>query len=96
MKYDKYEEMEIWKISQEIVKLIYDLTKRDNFKKDFNLKNQITRAAVSISSNIAEGFERNNNKEFIHFLKFSKGSLGEVKSQLNICKDINYISENEY
>ena len=96
MKIDKYEDLEIWKLSLSIVKSIYQLVSNKSFNKDFGLISQITRAAVSINSNIAEGFEKGNNNEFIRYLKISKGSVGEVKSQLIICKQINYINQKEY
>ena len=63
------------------------------FKKDFDLARQIRRASVSISSNIAEGFERNTDKEFIHFLYIAKGSAGEVRSQLYLACDLGYLSQ---
>lgn len=96
MKIERFEDLEIWKLSLKIVESIYRLVSKETFKKDFGIQNQITRAAVSINSNIAEGFEKNNNNEFVRFLKISKGSIGEVKSQLLICKKINYINEIEY
>jgi len=96
MKIEKFEELEIWKLSLKVVQNIYKLVANQNFKKDFGITNQLTRSAVSINSNIAEGFEKNNNNEFVRFLKISKGSTGELKSQLIICKKINYISDEQY
>lgn len=92
----RFEDLEIWKSSIEIAKLIYELTKKEKFSRDFGLKEQIQRAAVSISSNIVEGFEKNNNNEFARFLKIAKGSAGEVRNQLYIALSLNYISENEF
>ncbi|MDD5396700.1 MAG: four helix bundle protein [Candidatus Moranbacteria bacterium] len=96
MKIQKFEELNIWKLSLEITKEIYDLTSKGNFSKDFGLRDQIRRAVVSISSNIVEGFEKNNNNEFVRFLKISKGSAGEVRNQLYIALAIPYISQKEF
>jgi four helix bundle protein len=96
MKAASFEDLKVWQDSREFVKVIYELTSSDNFKKDFGLKDQIQRAAVSIMNNIAEGFERNNNNEFIRFLKYSKGSAGEVRSMLYIALDLNYISKKSF
>ena len=72
------------------------MTMSGKFKNDFGLKDQIQRAAVSVMNNIAEGFERDNNNEFIRFLRYSKGSAGEVRSLLYVAYDINYIDEDEF
>ncbi len=89
----KFEELEIWKLAREQAKEIYQLTKDGMFSKDFDLKNQINAAAGSSMDNIAEGFERFTNKEFAQFLVISKGSNGEVRSQLYRAFDRNHISE---
>jgi four helix bundle protein len=93
MKAASFEDLKVWQDSRAFVKAIYELTASDNFKKDYGLKDQIQRSAVSIMNNIAEGFERNNNREFIKFLKYSKGSAGEVRSMLYVALDLNYISK---
>jgi four helix bundle protein len=72
MKATTFEDLKVWKDAREFVKSIYELTSSGKFSKDFSLGNQIQRSAVSIMNNIAEGFERNNNREFIKFLKYSK------------------------
>ncbi len=72
------------------------MTKNKYFIKDFGLRDQIQRAAVSIMSNIAEEYERDNNKEFIKFLGYSKGSVGEVRSLLYVALDQAYISETDF
>lgn len=74
---------------------IYALTSRGSFAKDFGLRDQIQRAAVSIGSNIAEGFERDSNPELVKFLSYAKGSAGEVISQLHTAFDIGYVTEQE-
>lgn len=96
MKAKSFEEIKVWQDSREFVKSIYELTTNDKFKKDFGLKDQIQRAAVSIMNNIAEGFERNNNREFINFLGYSKGSAGEVRSMLYIALDLCYIRGEDF
>lgn len=90
-----FEELKSWQKARALTKEIYLLSQRSEFSKDFGFKDQIRRASVSISSNIAEGFERVGTKEFIQFLHYSKGSCGEVKSQLYLAFDLNYISEQE-
>jgi four helix bundle protein len=92
----KFEDLESWKVAREITKEIYRISKNDLFIRDYGLRDQICRASVSIMSNIAEGFERDGNKEFINFLSIAKGSSGEVRSQLYVALDQNYISENEF
>lgn len=95
-KINSFEEINAWKESRDFNKVIYGLTNKGEFEKDFDLKRQIRRASVSISSNIAEGFERNTNKEFIHFLYISKASAGEVRSQLYLAMDLGYLEEKEF
>ena len=96
MKIVRFEEMEIWKVSIKITKNVYDLTAKQGFSKDFGLRDQLRRAIVSISSNIVEGFERNNNNEFIRFLKIAKGSAGEARNQLHIALAVDYITLEEF
>ena len=78
----KFEDLEIWKLAREQANQIYKLTQDGGFSKDFELKNQINKSSGSVMDNIAEGFERFTNKEFAKFLIISKGSNGEVRSQL--------------
>jgi four helix bundle protein len=96
MRIEKFEEMKVWQEARILCKEIYYLTTKDGFKKDYGLKDQIQRASVSIITNIAEGFERDSNKEFIKFLNYSKGSAGEVRALLYIAFDLNYIDEEEF
>jgi len=96
MKITKFEELNIWKLSLKITKEIYDLTAKNEFSRDFGLRDQIKRAIISVSSNIVEGFEKNNNNEFIRFLKIAKGSAGETRNQLHIALTINYIENSEF
>ena len=96
MSVKKFEDLRIWQESRELTKIIYKLTAKSLFKKDYGLKDQIQRATVSIMNNIAEGFERDNNKEFIKFLTYSKGSCGEVRSLLYVASDLTYIEQSEF
>lgn len=89
----RFEEIEAWQLGRELAREIYAISRAGDFSKDWGLKDQIQRAAVSICSNIAEGFERSGNKEFANFLWIAKGSAGEVASQLYHAKDNGYISE---
>ena len=91
-----YEEIEAWQIGRQLVRDVYALTRGGNFAKDFGLKDQIQRAAVSVCSNIAEGFERRGNKEFIKFLWYAKGSAAEVSSQLYHAEDLAYITHEQF
>jgi four helix bundle protein len=82
MRITRFEDLKIWQIALKITKEIYEITNKKEFSKDFSLRDQIRRAIISDSSNIVEGFEKNNNNEFIRFLKIAKGSIGEVRNQL--------------
>ncbi len=87
--------MEIWKLSIKLATDIFKLSQKVQLDKDFGTKDQIRRASLSVSSNIAEGFDYNNNKQFIRFLNYSKGSLGELRSQIFLLKEFNY-NNNEF
>ena len=88
-----FEELQIWQKARELVKAIYKITMSDKFKKDYSLSDQIRRSSVSVMSNIAEGFERGSNTEFVQFLYIEKGSAGEVRTQLYIAYDLKYIDD---
>ena len=90
-----FEDLEVWKLSRELSNKIYNISNNGRFAKDFGLRDQIRRAAVSIMSNIAEGYERGGNKEFIQFLSIAKASGGEVRSQLYVVMDQGYIGKKE-
>ena len=95
-KFNSFEEINSWQKSRIFNKKVYKITESLNFKKDFDFVRQIRRASLSISSNIAEGFERNTDKEFIYFLYVAKASAGEVRSQLYLAFDLDYITRNEF
>ena len=78
--FKRFEEMEVWQKSRELIKLIYSLTLKKEFARDFSLRDQIRRAAVSVLSNIAAGYERESKKEFLRFLLIAKGSVSDVRS----------------
>ncbi len=88
MSWKSFEELKSWQLSRTFALKMYYATMQPTFK-DLDLQRQLRRAVVSISSNIAEGFERNTDKEFIHNLYIAKGSAGEVRSQLYIALDLN-------
>jgi four helix bundle protein len=92
-----FEEIRSWQASREFNKRIYQITNDSHyFKNDFELKNQVRKSSISISSNIAEGFERETPKEFIRFLYIAKGSAGECRSQLFLAHDLEYLTEKEF
>ncbi|MBM2817963.1 MAG: ribosomal protein [Parcubacteria group bacterium] len=94
MKYKRFEELPIWQEARVFVTSAYNLIKTSaGLKKDYSLSDQFKRASYSIMLNIAEGFERGSNKDFAHFIDFSKGSAGEVRCILYIMLDNKYIKE---
>ncbi|MCK4525866.1 four helix bundle protein [candidate division WOR-3 bacterium] len=95
-KIEKFEDIEAWKKAREIVEDIYGITNKGNFSQDFALKDQMRRAAISIPSNIAEGFSRRSNKEFIQFLFIAKGSASELQTQLYLALDRKYLTEEQF
>lgn len=96
MKIEKFEDIIAWQKSRELTKDIYAITSLGFFEKDYTLKEQIRRSSISISSNIAEGFERGGNKEFIYFLYIAKASCAELRSQLYIALDLGYTNEIQF
>ena len=95
-KIERFEDLDLWKEAVVIGVEIYKLTSIGKLEKDFSSKDQLRRAAISISNNIAEGFEYNNNKSFIKFLGYSKGSAGELRSNLFVLKEAQAISNDDY
>ena len=93
MKIEKFEDIIAWQKAQEVALTVYKLFEK---QKDFGFVNQIQRAAVSVSNNIAEGYERKSNNEFKYFLYVAKGSNGEVRSMLYLAKNLNYVTEQDF
>lgn len=91
-----FEDLEIWKEARRLTHQVYQATQDAGFAKDFGLRDQIQRAAVSVMSNVAEGFERGGNQEFTQFLYIAKGSCGEVRSQLYVALDQGYIVQDRF
>ncbi len=96
MKLETFEDIPIWKLSLKITKLIYDISAKEQFTKDFWLKNQIRRAVISISSNIFEWFEKNNNNEFVRYLRIAKWSCWETRNQTYIALVVGYITNEDF
>ena len=95
-KIESFEEIISWQKSRLLNKRIYEITSKEKFKTDFELTRQLRRASISITSNIAEGFERNTDKEFISFLYVAKASSAEIRSQLYLALDLEYITIHEH
>ena len=91
----RFEDLECWQEARILVKELYGYTKKDKFAKDFELKNQVRRSAVSIMANIAEGFHRSSNKDFMKFLDYSRASIAETLSHCYVALDQNYLMEIE-
>ncbi len=91
-----FEEIEAWKGARELTRQVYTLTRRQPFAKDFGMKDQVCRAAVSIMSNIAEGYESQTEAVFIRHLGIAKGSAGELRSQLYAALDQDYVTKAEF
>ena len=92
----KFEDIEAWKAARRLTVTIYRLSGTGAFARDYGLVDQIRRATISISSNIAEGFERKTAKSFVQFLFIAKGSAGEVRSQLYAALDLRYLTKEQF
>jgi len=96
VKIKRFEDIEAWKKARELTQEIYAVSNEGSFARDFGLRDQIRRAAVSVISNIAEGFERGGDIEFRRFLSIAKGSAGEVKAQLYVALDAGLINQDQF
>lgn len=88
-----FRELNVWKESKKLAVKIYQITQKDAFKRDFGLRDQVRKAAVSIPSNISEGDERGSNREAVRFFYIAKGSLAELQTQLEIAYEIGYLNK---
>ena len=91
-----FEDLDIWMNARDICREVYRIKQDSDLKNDFKLYNQLNGSSGSVMDNIAEGFERNGNREFIQFLAIAKGSCGESRSQLYRAFDRKYINQNEF
>lgn len=92
----RFEDLIAWQKARDLTKRIYSLTQQGGFERDYGLRDQIRRAAVSVMSNLAEGFDRAGRSEFHQFLVIAKGSSAEVRSQLYVALDVGYVSQDEF
>jgi four helix bundle protein len=92
----RFEDLVAWQKARELTGLIYDLTRSSKFARDFGLRDLVQRAAVSIMSNVAEGFERARRPEFHQFLSIAKASCAEVRSLLYVARDVGYIDDEQF
>lgn len=96
MKVNRFKDLEIWQLARELCKDIYRITNNEPLASDYKLKGQIRGSSGSIMDNIAEGFERGGNNEFLQFLSIAKGSCGETRSQLYRAMDCGYINDEDF
>jgi four helix bundle protein len=96
LKVQRFEDLEAWQIARELANQVYKITKQESVCRDFGFLDQIRRAAISIMNNIAEGFERGSNKDFVRFLFIARGSAGEVRSLLYLGLDQGYLTNSEF
>jgi four helix bundle protein len=95
-KIESFEDLLVWQKGMEVVKQVYLISRQGELGRDFALRDQLRRAAISIPTNIAEGFERSSRKEYVNFLNFAKGSTGEVRSLLNVAFELGYLESSQY
>ena len=93
---EQFEDLIAWQKARELTRLIYETTQKEKFSRDYGLSGQIQRSAVSVMSNIAEGFDRGARGEFHQFLVIAKGSCAELRSQLYVSLDAGYLTQEEF
>jgi len=93
---ERFEEIRSWQKGRELCSLVYDVSSTGSFSRDFGLRNQMRRASVSVISNIAEGFEHQNNRTFVRYLYIAKGSCGEVRAQAYVALDQGCIAQSTF
>ena len=93
---ERFEDIQAWQKARELVREIYQTCAEDRLSRDFGLRDQICRAAVSSMSNVAEGFARRSDRDFAHFLDIARGSVMEVKSLLYVALDVGYLEKSEF
>ncbi|MFN6962568.1 MAG: four helix bundle protein [Pyrinomonadaceae bacterium] len=92
----RFEDIQAWQRARDVTRVIYVVTQRNGFERDYALRDQIRRASVSIMANIAEGFARRSDKDFAYFLNISRSSVAEVQSHLYVALDQGYVDESEF
>ncbi|HET8838110.1 MAG TPA: four helix bundle protein [Flavobacteriaceae bacterium] len=95
-KYTQFEDLNVYKDALAFFVRMTNLLRENKYRTEFAVKDQLRRASLSILNNIAEGFERETDKELVRFLFFAKGSAGEVRNMMNVLKEMNYITEDDY
>jgi len=96
MRIARFEDIEAWKEARKLVNMVYSMANKELFKKDFGLKEQLQRAAVSCMSNVSEGFDSDTNQQFIQMLSYTRRSASEVQSELYVALDSKYITKDEF
>ena len=96
MKIQRFEDLEAWQIARELTNKIYSISRKESIRRDYGFVDQIRRAAISIMNNVAEGFERGSNKDFVRFLFIARGSAGEVRSMLYVGLDQGYLADDTF
>jgi four helix bundle protein len=94
--FERFEDIEAWQRGRRLVRSVYDMSGRGTFARDFALRDQARRAAISIVANIAEGFERGGTREFLQFLSMARGSAGELRAHLCLALDLGYLNDTEF
>ncbi|HET7234731.1 MAG TPA: four helix bundle protein, partial [Longimicrobium sp.] len=92
----RFEDLEVWRVAKDLALAVYKATEHGRFGRDFGLRDQIRKAAVSVMSNVAEGFDRYSRNEFRQFVAIARGSASEVRSQLHLARELGYLAQPEF